>query len=74
MSGSVWKMSLASISENINFKFFLATSFIAIFKDDISLGGYILKPIYQYRWWYPEINIDDDILKPIYQSSIGDDT
>ena len=47
-------MSLASISVNINFKDFFATSFIAIFKDDISLGG--------------------DILKPIYQSSIGDDT
>ena len=47
-------MSLASISENIYFKFFLATSFIAIFKDDISIGG--------------------DILKPIYQSPIGDDT
>ena len=42
-------MSLASISVNINFKDFFATSFIAIFKDDISLGDDILKPIYKFR-------------------------
>ena len=46
---------------------FFATPFIAIFKDDISLGGDILKPIYQ-------SSIGDDILKPKYQSSIGDDS